>query len=125
MARGRRRRNIDSVEEAVDHLNGGEDARIEQSNSALRAETIRNACRWIANQEAEIKTLREDIAEYKQKHIKGDLGFKMADFNAIYRISKLEVDDRDKLIDTLREGFGALGLGEQSSFLGALDEAAG
>ncbi len=101
-----------------------DDERIEEVSAEVRAGIIRDACRWLADQEAEIKALREEIAEYKQKHIK-DLGFKMADFNAIYRISKLEIEDRDKLIDTLREGFAALGIGEQSSFLGALDEAAG
>ena len=119
MARGRKR-NIDYM--PVD--GGNDDAPQEQSNSAARAGIIRDACRWIAEHEADIKLLREEIAEYKQKHIKGDLGFKMADFNAIYRVSKLEVEDRDKLIDTLREGFSALGLGEQASFLGALDQAA-
>jgi hypothetical protein len=102
-----------------------DDERVEEVNTEARADIIRDACRWIAGREAERKAIGEEIAEYKQKHIKGDLGFKMADFNAIYRVSKLEVDDRDKLIDTLREGFEALGIGEQASFLGALDEAAG
>ena len=105
-----------------------DDERVEEINGEARAGIIRDACQWIAGQEAEIKTLREGIAEYKSKHIKGDLGFKMADFNAIYRVSKLEVEDRDKLIDTLREGFAALEIswdGDQSSFVGALDEAAG
>jgi hypothetical protein len=110
----KRLRNAQSDEEQVEEVDAG-----------ARASIIRDACRWIADHEADVKALREEIAEYKQKHIKGDLGFKMADFNAIYRVSKLEVEDRDKLIDTLREGFRALGIGEQASFLGALDAAAG
>ena len=101
-----------------------DEERVEEVRAEARAGIIRNACRWIADKEAEKKAIGEEIAEYKQKHIKGDLGFKMADFNAIYRVSKLQIEDRDKLIDTLREGFLALGIGEQGSFLGALDTAA-
>jgi hypothetical protein len=81
------------------------------SNSAARAETIRDAVRWLAKREAEAKAINAEIREYKQKHIKGDLGFKIADFNAVYRVSQLEVEDRDLLLDCVREGFEALGIG--------------
>ena len=101
-----------------------DDERVEEIDPGLRAGLIRAACEWLAAEEATVKALREGINEYKMRYIKGDLGFKMADFNAIYRVSKLKVEDRDKLIDTLREGFEALGIGEQGSFLGALDKAA-
>ena len=82
------------------------------SNSAARAETIRDAVRWLAEHEAEVKALNAEINEYRQKHIKGDLGFKLSDWAAIYRVSQLEVEDRDALIETLREGFAAIGVGQ-------------
>lgn len=82
------------------------------SNSAARAATIREAVRWLAEREAEVKAINADIREYKQKHIKGDLGFKIGDFAAIYRVSQLEVEDRDELVSALREGFAALGIGQ-------------
>lgn len=100
---------------------GGDDARPEMSNSALRADTIRSAARWLAEHEAEVKLLREEIAAYKQTHIKGDLGFKLSDWNTLYRFYSLEDDDRAALLDTIREGFAALGVGEQGSFLDAMD----
>src|SRR6187397_1952801 len=82
------------------------------SNSAARAETIRDAVRWLAEREAEVKALNADIREYKSKHIKGDLGFKLADWNAVYRVSQLEVEDRNELLDCIREGFAALSIGQ-------------
>lgn len=105
-------------------VDSGEDERPEMSNAGARADTIRAAVAWLAERQAEVKALNAEIAEYRQKHIKGDLGFKIADWNAIYRVSQLEIEDRDKLLDTLREGFEALGIGEQSSFLGAMEETA-
>jgi hypothetical protein len=81
------------------------------SNSAARAETIRDAVRWLAEHRAEVKALNAEINEFMVKTVKGDLGFKIADFNAVYRVSQLEVEDRDLLLDCVREGFGALGIG--------------
>ena len=115
MAKRRRNSDYDSDE----HLNGADDERIELSNVGARADTLRAAIRFIADKSAEIKALREELSEYKQKHIKGDLGFKLADFNAIYRVSQLEVEDRDKLLDTLREGFAALGIGGSVDWVAA------
>jgi hypothetical protein len=87
------------------------DADIPLSNSAARADLIRDAVRHIATLEAEVRALNADIREYKTKTIKGDLGFKLADWNAVYRVSQLEVEDRDQLLDCVREGFAALGIG--------------
>lgn len=115
MARGRGRPRNDEAQP----IDGGEDAPQQLSNSGARADAIRAAVRFLADSEAEIKTIREEINEYKQIHIKGELGFKMTDFNAIYRVSKLEVEDRDQLLDTLREGFAALGIGEQLDWVSA------
>jgi hypothetical protein len=97
----------------------GDDERVEISNSALRAETIRAAVDYIAQRQAEVKSINADINEYRQKHIKGDLGMKLADFAAVYRVSQLEVEDRDQLLDTLQEGFAALGIGGQLDWVAA------
>jgi hypothetical protein len=82
------------------------------SNSAARAELIRKAGKQLAEYDAQAKALNAEIREFKQKHIKGDLGFKIADWNAVYRVSQLEVEDRDALVETLREGFAALSIGQ-------------
>lgn len=82
------------------------------SNSAARADLIREAVRWLAEREAEVQAINADIREYRMKHIKGELGFKLSDWAAIYRVSQLEVVDRDALLDTLREGFAAIGIGQ-------------
>ena len=82
------------------------------SNSAARADLIREAVRVLAAKERQVQEINAGIREYKQKHIKGDLGFKLSDWAAIYRVSQLEVEDRDALVETLREGFAALGIGQ-------------
>lgn len=88
-------------------------------NSGARADIIRSAARYIADREAEIKTIREDITEYKQKYIKGDLGFKLSDWSTVYRVYKLETEERDALLDTIREGFAALGIGQSVDWVDA------
>lgn len=97
------------------------EARSALSNSKARRTTIREAVHWLAEKEAEIKATREEINAYKQTHIKGDLGFKLADFNAVYRVSRLEVKDRDKLLDTLREGFEALDINQSLDWVAAAE----
>ena len=91
------------------------------SNSAARADLIREAARHIATLEAEVKALNADIREYKTKTIKGDLGFKLADWNAVYRVSQLEVEDRDELLECVREGFAALGIGGTVDWVAAAE----
>jgi hypothetical protein len=93
------------------------------SNSAARADLIRDAVRWLAEREAEVKAINAEIREYKAKHIKGDLGFKIADFNAIYRVSQLEIEDRDTLLETIREGFAALNIGGTMDWVAAAEAA--
>lgn len=97
------------------------DARDALSNSAARRTTIREAVEWIASKERERKKIGAEINEYKQKHIKGDLGFKLADFNAVYRVSQLEAEDRDALLDTLREGFAALDINQTLDWVAAVE----
>ena len=94
------------------------------ANSGARADLIRDAVRWIARMEADRKAITAEINEYKQKYVKGDLGFKLADFQAVYRVSQLEADDRDKLFDTIREGFAALSIGGQGDLFPQAAEAA-
>jgi hypothetical protein len=93
------------------------------SNSAARADTIRDAVRWIAERETEAKAINAEIRQYKAKHIKGDLGFKIADFNAIYRVSQLEIEERDTLLETIREGFAALNIGGTMDWVVAAETA--
>lgn len=90
-------------------------------NAEARAKTIRSVCKELAGLEAERASIGEQMREIKQTRIKGDLNMKIADFNAAFRLYKLEDDDRSTFLDTLRETFEALGIGMQSSFLGALD----
>jgi len=95
------------------------------SNSAARAELIREAVRVLAEKEREVQALNADIREYKSKHIKGDLGFKLADWNAVYRVSQLEVEDRNELLDCIREGFDALGIGQVVDWVAAASTGTG
>lgn len=95
----------------------GDEERVPQANSAARADTIRTACRQITELEAERSGIGESIREIKQKLVKGDLGMKLADFNAALRLYRLESDDRNEFFDTLRETFAALGIGEQLDWL--------
>jgi len=87
------------------------------TNSAARAETIRAAARYINERHADLKAIREEVAAYKATHIKGDLGMKISDFNALLRVYQLEGEDRDEFLDTLREGFAALGIGGQMDWV--------
>jgi hypothetical protein len=116
-----RRKKTEAYQQPID---GEADTPQEKSNSAARADTIRAAARWLSEREYEVAMLREDIRAYKETHIKGDLGFKMSDWATLYRLYNLEGDDRDKLLDTIREGFAALGVGGQASFLDAMDKTA-
>jgi hypothetical protein len=88
-------------------------------NSAARADTIRMAVRELARMEGEVQALNAEIRQFKSTHIKGDLGMKIADWNAVYRVSQLETEDRDQLLDTLREGFEALGIGQSLDWVAA------
>lgn len=92
-------------------------------NSAARADLIRAAVRRISELDGEIKELQAARTAYKNKTIKGDLGFRLADWNTTYRFYGLEDEDRDRLLDTIREGFHALAIGEQSNFLTAMPDA--
>lgn len=101
---------------------GGDEERQALANSKARQDTIRMAVRELARMRAEVKALNAEINEFMATHIKGDLGFKIADWNAIYRVSQLETEDRDILLDTLREGFNALGIGGSVDWVAAAEK---
>ncbi len=96
-----------------------EDAPRTLSNSKARKETILKACRELAGLLAERKELGEKIGKLKQTLVKGDLGMKIADFNLAFRLYQLEGEDRDQTLDTLKECFGALGIGGQLDWIEA------
>lgn len=98
----------------------GEDTMIEH-NSKARAAIIQSVCREIEALEDERASINDSIRELKSKKIKGDLGMKIADFNAAYRLYKLEDEKRDQYLDTLKECFDALGAGDQLNFLPAME----
>lgn len=91
-------------------------------NSQARAAIIAEVMRDLDRIDGEIAELQEERTKIKNTRIKGDLGMKLADFAVLRRFRDLEDEERDRLFDTLREGFAALGIGGQHSFLGALDD---
>lgn len=90
------------------------DAPPEEHRASNRAELIRKSVAEIAALQAEKATLNEQIAEIKGR-VKSELGMKMADFSIAIRLHQLEHEDRDSAIDTIRECFEALGIGEQGT----------
>ncbi len=82
-------------------------------NSAARKDQIILVIAELVGLEARRKTLGAEIRELKQTKIKGELGMKIVDFNAAYRLYQLEDDDRRAYLETLQETFQALGIGEQ------------
>lgn len=91
-------------------------------NAKARAGIIRSIMDALDDKDAEIASLQEDRKRIKGR-IKADLGMKVSDFNVLRRFRQLdeEPEERDRLFDVLREGFQALGIGGQASFLDALD----
>jgi len=79
-----------------------------------RAELIRGCVAEINRLQAEKDSIGEQIREVKAR-VKGELDMKISDFNVALRLAKLENDDRDGMLDTIRECFLALGIGEQGS----------
>ena len=86
-------------------------------NMGARRDVIRSVCREVVTLEKKRDEINAEIGAVKQKKIKGDLGMKIGDFNAALRVYRLEDDDRDQFLDTMRETFSALGVGKQLDFL--------
>ena len=88
-----------------------------------RRAIIQGICREIDQIDGEIATLRQQKAEVKSR-IKGELGMKVSDFNVALRLYKLEGEDRDAMLDTVRECFDALGVGDQLDWVAAAERQA-
>lgn len=69
--------------------------------------------------QSRIAVLMEERKKIKGR-IKAELGWKVADFNAMKRLADLEQEDRDQMLDTIRIGFDALSIGMQHGFLDVL-----
>jgi ribosome modulation factor len=84
-----------------------------------RQKIIRMVIQECRSLTAEAQSINAQRRELLNKHVKGDLGMKIADFNSVLRLSSLEDDDRDVYLATLRETFAALEIGQQLDFLNA------
>jgi len=93
-------------------------------NSKERQAIIVKCVQEIVALESKRDQISEQIRDIKQTRIKGELNMKIGDFNAALRLYRLEGDDREAFMETLRETFLALGLGEQLDFLATHDVAA-
>lgn len=109
----------EAMERAREHL--GEDAAPPESRVDNRQHIIREIKRDLYMVNADIAALQERRKKIKGR-IKSDLGEKVSDFNMMIRLLDLEGDERDRAMDLIREGFKALGLGEQGSLLNGFDE---
>lgn len=88
-------------------------------NAGARKDRINYVVGRLADLEGKRKSIGEEIRSLKQTVIKGELGFKIGDFNAAYRLYSLEDEARSQFLDTVRESFAALGIGDQMNWLDA------
>jgi hypothetical protein len=100
---------------------GGDQGAVPLSNSAARHEVIRRAMREVSQLEAKRKAINADIKEVKNRLIKGDLGYQLEDWKLLQRFYDSEQAQRDATIDTLREGFAALNIGEQLNWVATVE----
>lgn len=95
----------------------------QKSNSARRANTIREVCKRVLSLQEERKAISADINEIMAKEVKGDLEMKISDFKVALRYYALEdPEDRENYLDTIRECFLALGVGEQGDFFSVMED---
>lgn len=106
--------DVAATEEGMKNMTG--------HNAEARRRIIRDVMFELDEIEGEIAELQEKRKKIKNTRIKGDLNMKLSDFAVLRRFRSLEEDDRAKLFDTLREGFKALGIGAQASFLEAIGD---
>lgn len=90
-----------------------------------RPALIKSTCAELDRLEGERKELSDKISKLKNENIKGKLGMKIADFNITRRLYSLEGDNRDQLLATIKEGFDALGAGDQLDFIAAMERTQG
>ena len=94
-------------------------AETENANVGARKDIIVSVMKEVTALEGERKEIGEKIRSLKNTKIKGDLGMKIGDFNIALRLYNLEGNDRDELLDTVRETFEALGVGDQLDWVQA------
>lgn len=90
-------------------------------NSAARGQVIKDIIHALDEVDSRIAELSEERKRIKGR-IKSDLGEKVSDFNVLRRFYALEQEPRDQLFDLLKEGFGALGIGQQLNFIDAMEQ---
>lgn len=90
------------------------------SQQMLRADIIRAVCAERQRLLDQRAAINEQLKALMNSQVKGDLGMKIADFSVAFRLYQLERDDRDSLLDTIKECFQALGIGEQLDWLDAV-----
>jgi hypothetical protein len=86
-------------------------------NANARRDILREVNASLDACEAEIAAIRERMVGERAR-VKA-LDIRMADFNAVRRLRRLEDDDRRKALDGLHESFAALMPGEQLDWLTA------
>lgn len=85
-------------------------------------QAIRDVCSQLLSLEDRRTGISDQIRELKNAKIKGELGMKLADFNIAFRLYKLEHEDRDETLLTIRRMFNALDIGQQLDFMSAIDD---
>jgi hypothetical protein len=113
----------------------GEDG--ELTNAGARTECIQKAMRdnlSLDQREAlmiekYVAPIREERRKLKQG-VKADTGIELRDYDLNYKLWKrqeeakqMDEDDRDRILDNLREAFGALQSGDMLDFVDVLDAA--
>ena len=93
------------------------------NDAGTRREVIRKCVREIDKLEREAEELRAAIRDIKTVRIKGELGMKIGDFNVALRLYRLDGGARDVMLDTCRECFDALGVGETLDWVQVADRA--
>lgn len=107
-------------------------------NSGARTESLQKAMKELLALENEkdaltdkyLAPVREQIRKVKQ-NVKADTNVEITDFNLLFKLYKrqeharmMEEEDGNRIIDNLRETFGALQKGQMLNFLPALEDAA-
>ena len=82
-----------------------------QHNMAARASTMRECAAGLDSIDLERSELNESAAEIR-KRLK-DNGISTKELDTVRRLRKMGADDRDTVIDNLREALSALGVGRQ------------
>lgn len=78
---------------------------------AARAIIIREVMQELDRLDGEIKTLQDERTRVKTERIRGELKMDLADFALLRKLAGMADQQREALLETLREGFAALKLG--------------